>query len=130
MMTSSKTIMHAFLRQTQELYEKAQHINSRMEANEEGIVEALETLFARRQEAIKQLETFMRQKNFQWTLEEQGIIEQVKIIDQKLQGLLTELHYAFLTQIQRIAQTKEVSKKYSGAYQTMAIGGSFIDKRN
>lgn len=127
---SSKTIMHAFLRQTHELYEKAQSINSRMEANEEGMVEALEALFAHRQEAIKQLETFMKQKNFQWTLEEQAIIEQVKIIDQELQHLLNELHCAFLTQIQRIAQTKEVSKKYNGAYQTMATGGSFIDKRN
>ncbi|MBF6634454.1 flagellar protein FliT [Planococcus beijingensis] len=129
-MNSAKSIMHAFLKQTQELYERAQTIHSRMEANEEGTVEALETLFFRRQESIKQLETFMRQKNFQWTTEEHFIIEQVKESDQQLQQLLNNLHFAFLTQIKRIAQTKEVSKKYNGAYQTMATGGSFIDKRN
>ena len=129
-MITSKTIMYAFLEQTQELYEKAQRINSRMETNEEGSVEALETLFYRRQEAINQLETFMKQRNFQWTEEEQSIIEQVKEIDQQLQLLLNDLHYAFLTQIKRIAQTKEISKKYVGAYQTMATEGSFIDKRN
>ena len=129
-MTSSKTIMNAFLEQTQELYKKTKHINSRMEANEEGSVEALETIFYRRQQAINQLETFMKQKNFQWTDEEQSIIEQVKEIDQQLHLLLNDLHQSFFTQIKRIAQTKEVSKKYNGAYQTMATGGSFIDKRN
>lgn len=130
MMTSTKTIMHAFLEQTQELYKKAKHINSRMEANEEGSVEALETIFYRRQQSIKQLETFMKQKNFQWTAEEQSIIEQVKEIDQELQLLLNNLHQSFFTQINRIAQTKEISKKYSNAYQTVSTEGSFIDKRN
>ena len=130
MMISSKTIMYAFLEQTRELYEKAQHINSRMEANEEGMVEALEGIFTCRQEAIKQLETFMRQKNFRWTVEEHAIIEQVKEIDDQLHLLLNNLHQSFFTQIKRIAQTKEVSKKYVGAYQTTTTGGSFIDKRN
>ena len=129
-MITSKTIMYAFLEQTQELYEKAECINSRMEANEEGSVEALETLFYRRQEAINQLETFMKQRNFRWTDEEQSIIEEVKEIDQQLQLLLNDLHQSFFTQIKRIVQTKEISKKYVGAYQTMATEGSFIDKRN
>lgn len=129
-MITSKTIMYAFLEQTQELYEKAHRINSRMEANEEGSVEALETLFYRRQEAINQLEMFMKQRNFRWTEEEQSIIEKVKEIDQQLQLLLNDLHQSFFTQIKRIAQTKEISKKYVGAYQTMATEGSFIDKRN
>ncbi|WP_261384374.1 flagellar protein FliT [Planococcus sp. CPCC 101016] len=127
---SSKTIMYAFLEQTQELYQKAKHINSRMEANDEGSVESLETIFYRRQQSIKQLETFMKQKNFQWTAEEQSIIEQVKEIDQQLHLLLNDLHHAFFAQINRIAQTKEMSKKYSNAYQTVSTEGSFIDKRN
>ncbi|MGH2319177.1 flagellar protein FliT [Planococcus sp. SE5232] len=129
-MNSSKSIMHAFLEQTQELYKKAKQVNSRMEENDEGSVEALETIFYRRQQSIKQLETFMKQKNFQWTAEEQLIIEQVKEIDQQLHLLLNDLHQSFFIQINRIAQTKEVSKKYSNAYQTVSTEGSFIDKRN
>lgn len=129
-MSNSKPIMVAFLKQTLELYEKAQHINSRMEANEEGIVESLETLFANRQESIRQLEIFMKQRNFQWTTEELSIIEQLKEIDQQLQPLINNLHQSFFAQIKRITQTKEISKKYSGAYQGMATAGSFIDKRN
>ena len=129
-MITSKTIMNAFLEQTREIYRKAQSIHSRMETNEEGIVEALETLFDHRQETINHLDTFMKQKNFRWTVEEQILIEQLKEIEQQLQPLLNDLHQSFFAQIKRIAQTKEVSKKYVGAYQTMAIGGSFIDKRN
>lgn len=130
MMSDSKPIMYAFLKQSRELYEKAQHINARMEDNEEGIVESLESLFTIRQETIRQLETFMKQRNFRWTEEEHTIIEQLKEIDQKLHPLINGLHQSFFAQITRIAQTKEVSKKYGGAYQTVATAGSFIDKRN
>ncbi|MDJ0331408.1 flagellar protein FliT [Planococcus sp. S3-L1] len=129
-MMTSKTIMYAFLKQTYDLYEKAQQINSRMEANEEGIVESLEMLFANRQESIRQLEIFMKQRNFKWTAEELSIIAQLKEIDQQLQPLINNLHQSFFTQIKRITQTKEISKKYSGAYQGMATAGSFIDRRN
>ena len=129
-MISSKSIMYAFLEQTQELYKKAKHINSRMEANEEGIVEALEALFDHRQEAISQLDTFVKQKNFQWTAEEQEIIQQLKEIEQKLQPLLNNLYQSFSAQVKRVTQTKQFSKKYIGAYQTVATEGSFIDKRN
>lgn len=129
-MSDSKPIMYAFLKQTRELYEKAQHINARMEDNEEGIVESLETLFDNRQESIHQLDTFMKQRNFRWSEEEHSIIEQLKEIDQHLQPLINNLHQSFFAQITRITQTKEMSKKYSGAYQEMATAGSFIDKRN
>ncbi|AIY04076.1 hypothetical protein Plano_0111 [Planococcus sp. PAMC 21323] len=129
-MSDSKPIMYAFLKQTRELYERAQHINARMEDNEEGIVESLETLFDNRQESIHQLDTFMKQRNFRWSEEEHSIIEQLKEIDQHLQPLINNLHQSFFAQIQRITQTKEISKKYSGAYQEMATAGSFIDKRN
>ncbi|MEK6268694.1 MAG: flagellar protein FliT [Planococcus sp. (in: firmicutes)] len=129
-MSDSKPIMYAFLKQTRELYEKAQQINARMENNEEGIVESLESLFTHRQETIRQLETFMKQRNFRWTEEEHSIIEQLKEIEQKLQPLINGLHQSFFAQITRITQTKEISKKYGGAYQTVATAGSFIDKRN
>ncbi|KAA0957464.1 flagellar protein FliT [Planococcus kocurii] len=129
-MSDSKPIMVAFLKQTRELYEKAQHINSRMEDNDEGIVESLETLFVRRQESIRQLDTFMKQRDFRWTDEEHSMIEQLKELDQQLQPLIINLHQSFFTQIKRITQTKEISKKYSGAYQGMATAGSFIDRRN
>ncbi|MEK6268255.1 MAG: flagellar protein FliT [Planococcus sp. (in: firmicutes)] len=129
-MSDSKPIMYAFLKQTRELYEKAQSINARMEDNEEGIVESLESLFTLRQDTIRQLETFMKQRNFRWTEEEHTIIEQLREIEQKLQPLINGLHQSFFTQITRITQTKEISKKYGGAYQTVATAGSFIDKRN
>ncbi|MCH4827616.1 flagellar protein FliT [Planococcus halocryophilus] len=129
-MSDSKPIMYAFLKQAREIYEKAQQINSRMEDNEDGIVESLERLFTQREETIRQLETFMKQRNFRWSEEEHSIIEQLKEIDQKLQPLVNGLHQSFFTQITRITQTKEISKKYSGAYQEMATAGSFIDKRN
>ena len=129
-MSDSKPIIYAFLKQTLELYEKAQRIHLNMEENEEGTVESLEMLFTRRQESIRQLDIFMKQRNFRWAEEEKNIIKQLIELDQQLNVLMNNLHQSFFMQISRIAQTKEVSKKYSGAYQAMATAGSFIDKRN
>lgn len=129
-MSDSKPIMYAFLKQTRELYEKAQRIHANMEENEDGVVESLEMLFIRRQESIRQIDIFMKQRNFRWAEEEKAIISQLIELDQQLNLLMNNLHQSFFMQINRIAQTKEVSKKYSGAYQSMATAGSFIDKRN
>lgn len=122
--------LNEMLRLTEEVYKKAQMIQTNMKDNEDGSLDEIPTLFLKRGQVIEQLDEFIQQKDFRWTAEEQAIIQQLQEIEEKLQPLITNLYDAFSKQMKRISQTKQASKKYIGAYQTVSTDGSFIDKRN
>lgn len=121
--------LKSLLQLTQEIFKQANSINSKMEDNEAEQLESIQLLVQDRELAIQQLDNFIQQPKFQWTEEDRSMISQLKEIDHKLQPLMNGLHQSFLTQMKKINQTKQVSKKYIGAYQNMAANGSFIDKR-
>ena len=118
-----------FLQLTQEIYYQAKGVHSKMEDNDTEHLEAIQVLFNKRQQAIEQMESSIQQPTFEWTTEDKDVIVQLKEIEQVLQPLMNSLHQSFLSQMNRITQTKQVSTKYMGAYQNMATEGSFIDKR-
>ena len=118
-----------FLQLTENIYHQTKAVHSKMEDNDNEQLEAIQVLFDKRQLAIEQLESHIQQTNFEWTAEDMLVIEQLKEIEQLLQPLMNQLHKSFLSQMNRITQTKQVSTKYMGAYQNMATEGSFIDKR-
>lgn len=122
--------LNEMLRLTEEVYKKAQAIQANMKDNEDGSLDDIPVLFLKRGQVIEQLDEFIQQKDFQWTAEDQEIIQQLQEIEEKLQPLITSLYDAFSKQMKRISQTKQASKKYIGAYQTVSTDGSFIDKRN
>ena len=114
---------------TEDIKELAQSIGSKMEDNEVEHVEILQSLMEKRQEVISQLDNYIQQPGFHWNTEDRKMIAELKQHDTTLQPLLNGLHRSFLAQINRLNQTKQVSKKYYNAYQQMATDGSFIDKR-
>jgi len=128
-MSEYKEALNGLLHLTKELHEKAKSIRLKMDENKDEQLESIQLLVQDRELAIQQLDAHVKQPNFQWTEEDRAMIAQLKETDQKLQPLMSGLHQSFLTQMNKINHTKQVSKKYIGAYQSMAANGSFIDKR-
>jgi hypothetical protein len=114
---------------TKELQRQATKVDSKMENNGDGQLEALQELFDKRQAIIGNLAECIRTEGFRWTVEDRGVIAELKMLEESLHPIITGLHLAFGTQMNRISQTKHMSKKYIGAYQNSGAGGSFIDKR-
>ena len=128
-MTEKHTALTEFLQLTEDIYHQTKAVRAKMEDNDHEQLEAVQTLFDKRQQAIEQMESYIQQSTFDWTAEDKLVIKQLKDIEQALQPLMNSLHQSFLLQMNRITQTKQVSTKYMGAYQNMATEGSFIDKR-
>lgn len=117
------------LQQTKELHGKASAIDVKMENNEDGQLEELQEMFEKRQETIACLSAFTGSDGFNWTASDREKISELKELEETLQPMVKGLYRAFGEQLNRINQTKQMSKKYIGAYQNMGAGGSFIDKR-
>ncbi|MGI2328507.1 flagellar protein FliT [Planococcus sp. YIM B11945] len=129
-MIDYQTDLKHILQLTEDVLAQAQAINAQMKENEAGQLEDLDSLFDKRGKAILRLDALMQQKFIRWNDEDRILISRLQQAEQQLQPLITGLHQAFLKQINRMNQTKQVSQKYIGAYQNMATDGSFIDKRN
>ena len=114
---------------TKELHRHADIVDSKMENNGDGQLEALQEQFEKRELIIGNLAECIGTEGFQWNAEDRGVIVELKLIEESLQPLINSLHQAFGKQMNRIIQTKHMSKKYIGAYQNSGAGGSFIDKR-
>ena len=121
--------LHTLLEITEEVYNQSLTVHPNMEENEPEKLEALQNLFEKRQEVIEQLDTHIRQPNFQWAPTDREQIGKLQVYEQKLQPLLNGLHQSFLAKMNKINQNKQVSKKYFDAYQNNSTEGSFIDKR-
>lgn len=124
-----KKYLKDFLELTRALHQNASAIDTKMENNKEGQLEQLEELFEKRKNSIEALSNFIGAEKFNWTDEDKHMIYEIKKLEESLQILVKELYEAFGNQMKRISQTKQLSKKYIGAYQNMGTGGSFIDQR-
>ncbi|WP_282020723.1 flagellar protein FliT [Planomicrobium okeanokoites] len=118
-----------FLELTEKLNAQAKAVHSKMENNEAGQLESVQALFERRQTVIDQLSEYTKAAEFEWTTEDKKVISQLKGYEDEIQPLLNRLHQSFTTQMNRLNQTSQASKKYVGAYQTKSTEGSFIDQR-
>lgn len=118
-----------FLELTEKLNAQAKTVHSKMDNNEAGQIESMQALFERRQAVIDQLSEYTKAVEFEWTSEDKKVISQLKGYEDEMQPLLNKLHQSFTTQMNRLNQTSQASKKYVGAYQTKSTEGSFIDQR-
>ena len=118
-----------FLDLTQKLNAQAKAVHSKMDDNEVEQIEAVQALFEKRQAVIEELSTYTKNAEFRWTTEDRLVISQLKGYEDEMQPLLHGLHQSFTTQMNRLNQTSQASKKYVGAYQTKSTEGSFIDQR-
>jgi hypothetical protein len=124
-----KKNLNELLELTKELHRQAATIDTNMENNGDGQLEALQEQFDKRQAIIRNLAQFIETEGFRWTDEDRGVIAVLKLLEESLQPIIADLHKNFGKQMNRISQTKHMSKKYIGAYQNSGAGGSFIDKR-
>lgn len=118
-----------FLELTEKLNAQAKTVHTKMDNNEAGQIESMQVLFERRQAVIDQLSEYTKVAEFEWTSEDKKVISQLKGYEDEMQPLLNKLHQSFTTQMNRLNQTSQASKKYVGAYQTKSTEGSFIDQR-
>ncbi len=116
-------------RLTNEIYKIAASLDSNMEHNNAEDLEALPVLFAKRQEAIEELDRSMKEPGFEWAAEEREMAVELAALDQQLQPMLNGLHQAFKMQMERINQTKQLSVKYKNSYQNASVDGTFFDAR-
>lgn len=112
-----------------EIYEIAASLDSNMEHNNAEELEKLPVLFAKRQEAIKELERSMKEPGFEWAANEREMAVELAALDQQLQPMLNGLHQTFKMQMERINQTKQMSVKYKNSYQNASVDGTFFDAR-
>ena len=114
---------------TKELLSQAATVDSKMENNGDEQLEALQEQFDKRELIIGNLAKCIGTEGFHWSAEDRVVIAELKLLEESLQPLINSLHQSFGKQMNRISQTKHMSKKYIGAYQNSGAGGSFIDKR-
>lgn len=118
-----------FLELTEKLNAQAKTVHTKMDNNEAGQVESMQALFERRQAVIEGLSEYTKAAEFEWTIEDKKVISLLKGYEDEMQPILNQLHQSFTTQMNRLNQTSQASKKYVGAYQTKSTEGSFIDQR-
>ena len=114
---------------TEAILEKAKTIGSKMEDNQTEDLVEVQILFDRRQAVIDRLEASKNGADFEWTAEGKEMAKRLQETELQLNPLMNSLHQAFASQMNRISQTKQMSKKYRGAYQSTPADGIFFDIR-
>lgn len=128
-MRDQQSLLTELLQLTEEINHQVKTIQPNMNENEPELLEQVKLLVERRADVIKQFAAAKQEQDFLWTQEDQEKIKKLKTLEQTLLPLMNNLYRSFAKQVDRINKTKQVSKKYFGAYQTMTTDGSFIDKR-
>lgn len=114
---------------TEAILAKAKTIASKMEDNRTEDLVEVQILFDRRQKVIDRLETSRNGQVFSWTPAGKEAARKLHAAELELNPLMNSLHEAFTNQMNRISQTKQMSKKYRGAYQNAPADGTFMDIR-
>lgn len=128
-MTDYQAVLAELLQLTEEIVEQAEAVHLNMQHNQPEQLEALQRRVAQRDQVIKRLDAHMKLSDFHWTTADRQTIHKLKQYEQMLQPRMNALQQSFLTQMNRIQQTKKVAKKYRGVYHRVTPDGAFIDQR-
>lgn len=121
--------LHELLELTEATLKKVKTIDSKMEDNRiEDMVE-IQILFDKRQEVIDRLEASKIRMPFNWATTDLRAVKKLQAMEHQLNASMNNLYQAFNTQMNRISQTKQISKKYRGTYQSASADGTFLDIR-
>lgn len=121
--------LQELLELTEAILAKAKTIGSKMDDNQTEDLVEVQILFDRRQEVIDRLEALKNGAEFEWSAEGKEMVKSLQDAELELNPLMNSLHQAFTNQMNRINQTKQMSKKYRGAYQSTPADGTFLDIR-
>lgn len=121
--------LQELLELTEAILTKAKTIGSKMDDNQPEDLVEVQILFDRRQEVIERMEASKNGAEFNWTAEGREMVKSLQEADCELNPLMNSLHQTFANQMNRINQTKQMSKKYRGAYQSAPADGTFLDIR-
>ena len=128
-MSEQHTNLEQLLKVTETILERATNIHSKMEDNDEQELVELQLLFDQRQAVIDRMEASKNGADFKWTPAGTEMVKKLQDTERQLNPLMNSLHEAFVSQMNRISQTKQVSRKYRGAYQNSPTDGTFFDIR-
>jgi flagellar protein FliT len=124
---------HEYLQQlldvSEQILDKAKAISPKMDDNDAEDLVEVQGLFDKRQTVIDQLEFLRKDAAFVWSPEGKAMAAKLQATEQQLQPLMKGLQQAFIGQMNRINQTKQMSQKYRNSYQTNTTDGTFFDAR-
>ncbi len=128
-MNAYQNMLTELLQLSENVLGQANAVSVDMKENEAGQLETLLSLYEQRQLVITELNSYIQETEFRWTDEDREVIRQLKTYEDMLQPLMNGLYQSFLTQINRVNQTKQASKKFGNTYQQPLTDGSFFDQR-
>jgi hypothetical protein len=106
-----------------------QHINIDMDKNDDEQLGKLEGVILKRGEIIEQLAPIIQREEVEWTTREQEIIQKMKEWELSFQPRLEKIYKAFSSQIRKLQQGKQISRRYHEGYEDVYADGVYFDKR-
>ena len=113
---------------TNQIAKSLEVVNPSMDDNGPDQLEGINHMITRREETIKLLNEAMAKEGKNWTEDEQGLLQQMTVLEETIQPKLSELYAAFSDQMRRLQNGKSAVNKYkpqAAAY----TDGAFFDQR-
>ncbi|MGA9290419.1 MAG: hypothetical protein WBV93_18970 [Anaerobacillus sp.] len=113
---------------TNQIAKSLEVVNPSMDDNGPDQLEGINHMITRREETIKLLNEAMAKEGKNWTENEQGLLQQMTVLEETIQPKLSELYAAFSDQMRRLQNGKSAVNKYKpqvAAY----TDGAFFDQR-
>ncbi|WP_226654375.1 hypothetical protein [Pseudalkalibacillus hwajinpoensis] len=111
---------------TNQIAKSLEIVNPSMDEQGSEQLEGINHMITRREETIKLLNEAMEKEGKNWTEDEQGLLQQLNLLEETIQPKLSELYAAFSDQMRRLQNGKAAASKYKQAAYT---DGAFFDQR-
>ena len=112
---------------TNQIAKSLEIVNPSMDEQGSEQLEGINHMITRREETIKLLDEAMEKEGKDWTEDEQGLLQQLSLLEETIQPKLSELYAAFSDQMRRLQNGKATANKYKP--QASYTDGAFFDQR-
>ncbi|MCA0170588.1 hypothetical protein [Bacillus sp. RAR_GA_16] len=112
---------------TNQIAKSLEIVNPSMDDQGSEQLEGINHMITRREETIKLLDEAMEKEGKDWTEDEQGLLQQLSLLEETIQPKLSELYAAFSDQMRRLQNGKATANKYKP--QASYTDGAFFDQR-
>ncbi|MBF0705142.1 hypothetical protein IQ283_00895 [Alkalihalobacillus hwajinpoensis] len=113
---------------TNQIAKSLGEINPSMNVDGTEMLEGINYMIKRRDETIKLLDEAMEKEGKDWTEDERTLLQQLSVLEEKIQPKLSELYSAFSDQMRRLQQGKAAANNYK-PQKTAYSDGAFFDQR-
>lgn len=129
MATQAQLLLEELYHLTKTIDAHIQHVDVDMDKNDDEQLEKLQELIFKRGEIIDQLAPIMQREEIEWTTSEQEVIQKMKEWELSFQPRLEKIYKAFSSQIRKLQQGKQISRRYHEGYRDVYSDGVYFDKR-